>query len=241
MTEENRLFHSSAGDYDPDDVSPIRCVNLCGSRYTYAALQDGNICLCAHTIPTSGKLADSECNIPCPGYSKWPTAAKSLRCGGKNKNSIYSAYSRILGLTLQPEKSLGILVPVFVRGNLSNGIDVYFTFNLGDGTQVTKPSTKPIVRHIYDQPGSYVVTFIASNTISGSVWTSAVYKVDDPIQGVRLDCPWSAKVGQVVECIGSLSRGSRANTTFAFTSGHSERMSISEYIDYWIRAHTICL
>ncbi|KAK3736330.1 hypothetical protein QZH41_020801, partial [Actinostola sp. cb2023] len=227
VSEESRLFHSSAGDYDPTDVSPMRCVQLCGARYKYAALQAGNICLCANSIPTSGKLNDADCNTPCPGSNSWPDSAKSLRCGGPNKNSIYSAGARILGLTLQPMNTLAILKPVYVHGNLSNGLNVYYTFNLGDGTQVTKPSNQPIARHIYDQPGSYVVTFTASNTMSGSVTSSRVYKVDDPIYGINLACPPSAKVGQVVECMGSLTRGSRVNTTFAFTSGHSERLSIS--------------
>lgn len=228
VSEESRIFHSSAGDYNPDDVSPIRCVQLCGVRYKYAALQDGKICLCANSIPTSGKLADAECSTPCPGSNSWPDASKSLRCGGPNKNSIYSAGARILGLSLHPMDHLEILKPIHMYGNLSNGLNVYYTFDLGDGTRITKASNQPVARHIYDQPGSYVVTLIASNVMSGSVSSSRVYKVDDLISGMDLDCPWSAKVGQVVECLGSIARGSRVNTTFAFTSGHSEQLSISK-------------
>lgn len=179
-------------------------------------------------MPSSGKLDDTECSTPCPGSNEWPDSSKSLRCGGPNKNSIYSAGARILGLTLQPIDNLEILKPVNIYGNLSNGLDVYYTFNLGDGTQITRASNQPIVRHIYDQPGSYVVTFTASNAMSGSVSSSRVYKVDDLVAGVKLDCPRSAKVGQVVECSGTMARGSRVNTTFAFTSGHSERLSVSK-------------
>lgn len=148
------------------------------------------------------------------------------------KNSIYTARERILGFSLHPVKKLPILEPITIYGNLTNGRNVSYTYDLGDGTRMSQSSNQLRVRHIYDLPGSYVVTFTASNAISGSTSTSSVYNVDDPPSGVELSCPRSAKVGQVVECNGTLSRGSRVNATFVFSNGFSEMLSISEYYRY---------
>ncbi|XP_048582698.1 polycystic kidney disease and receptor for egg jelly-related protein [Nematostella vectensis] len=226
-SEESRVFSSGPGDYDPHDISPIRCLEQCGIKYKYAALQDGRLCLCSNTLPGTPKLDDSECNTPCPGSSKWPSSEHYLKCGGPLKNSVYNAGERILGFTLQKIESLNILEPVNIHGGITNGINVSYVFDLGDGTLVTKPSSEPKARHIYDKPGSYVVTATASNIISGEVVASEVYNVDDPRNNIRLTCPRAAEVGQIVECNGTMDRGSRVNSTFVFSDGRTDRMSIS--------------
>ena len=70
---ENRIFVSSPGDYNLQDISPLYCLRQCGKKYRYATLQEGNICLCADSLPTRGQVDDSECDKPCPGHQSWPS------------------------------------------------------------------------------------------------------------------------------------------------------------------------
>ena len=55
-----------------------------------------------------------------------------------------------------------------------NGLNVTFSFKLGDGSETLEPSEEPQIRHIYDQPGSYVVSMEATNPITGSITVSEV-------------------------------------------------------------------
>ena len=55
-----------------------------------------------------------------------------------------------------------------------NGLNVTFSFKLGDGAETLEPSEEPQIRHIYDQPGSYVVSMEATNPITGSITVSEV-------------------------------------------------------------------
>ena len=71
------MFLSSPGDYDMTDISPLHCLRQCGRKYGYAALQEGNVCLCADSLPVSGRVDDAECDIPCPGSEGWPSEARS--------------------------------------------------------------------------------------------------------------------------------------------------------------------
>ncbi|KAJ7373997.1 hypothetical protein OS493_009325 [Desmophyllum pertusum] len=65
------------------DISPLHCLRQCGRKYRYATLQEGNICLCANSLPVTA-VDDSECGMTCPGSSSWPSEAQaSLRCGGR--------------------------------------------------------------------------------------------------------------------------------------------------------------
>ena len=97
------------------------------------------------------------------------------RCGGHLRNSIYSASERILGLSLISTGRLPVLKPVTISGNMVNGLNVTFTFTLGDGSKTQRPSNQPIVRHIYNQPGSYIVSMEATNPVTGSVTVSQVW------------------------------------------------------------------
>ena len=73
ILDENRIFVSSPGDYNLQDISPLYCLRQCGKKYRYATLQEGNICLCADSLPTRGQVDDSECDKPCPGHQSWPS------------------------------------------------------------------------------------------------------------------------------------------------------------------------
>ena len=96
------------------------------------------------------------------------------RCGGQLRNSVYSASERILGLSMIKTGRLPVLEPVTISGSMINGLNVTFSFKLGDGSETLEPSEEPQIRHIYDQPGSYVVSMEATNPITGSITVSEV-------------------------------------------------------------------
>ena len=96
------------------------------------------------------------------------------RCGGQLRNSVYSASERILGLSLIKRDRLPVLEPVTISGSMINGLNVTFSFKLGDGSETLEPSEEPQIRHIFDQPGSYVVSMEATNPITGSITVSEV-------------------------------------------------------------------
>lgn len=76
IDEEQRLFISSPGDYDMHDISPLHCLRQCGRKYRYAGLQEGNICLCANSLPATA-VDDSECNSTCLGSDSWLSEARA--------------------------------------------------------------------------------------------------------------------------------------------------------------------
>ena len=125
-------------------------------------------------------------------------------------------------------RRLNILAPVKIFGNLVNGIGVKFSFTLGDGT-TTKWIPSPEVTHIFDIPGSYVITITATSETSGFVSHSAMYDVDDAIKDVKFDCPRAVEVGHIVECNGTILRGSRVNITAMFENGQHEHYMLSKY------------
>lgn len=98
----------------------------------------------------------------------------SPRCGGRLRNSIYSASERILGLSLIKSGPLPVLKPVTISGKMINGMNVTFTFSLGDGSRTLQPVDNPQVHHIYDQPGSYIVSMTATNLVTGSITVTKV-------------------------------------------------------------------
>ena len=87
---------------------------------------------------------------------------------------MYSASERILGLSFVKTGRLPVLEPVTISGNMVNGLNVTFSFKLGDGSETLEPLDEPQIRHIYDQPGSYVVSMEATNPITGSITVSEV-------------------------------------------------------------------
>ena len=48
---------------------------------------------------------------------------------------------------------------------------------LGDSSKSLEPSDVPQVHHIYDQPGSYIVSMTATNPVTGSITVSQVRKI----------------------------------------------------------------
>lgn len=60
-----------------------KCIEIClQSGFTYAGVQYGNECFCGNSAPPSTvQLADSSCNMKCPGGSDTTTEDASI-CGG---------------------------------------------------------------------------------------------------------------------------------------------------------------
>ena len=116
------------------------------------------------------------------------------------RNSVYSASERILGLSLVKTGRLPLLEPVTISGSMVNGLNVTFSFKLGDGSETLEPSEQSQIRHIYDQPGSYVVSMEATNPITGSITVSEVGMLKVIYQTGSRDCA-------VVRVLASYQRG----------------------------------
>lgn len=200
---------------------------LCGQKYKYAALQNGRYCLCGNTVPTSGKTNESECPSRCNGHQNWPSVPNWMTCGGASTKSIYNVSERITGLLMMRHRRLAILEPVKIFASLVNGQSVSFTFNFGDDT-TSRQLSIPEARHIYDKPGSYIITVRANNVLSGFVSASTVYDVDEPASGVSLVCPQAVEVGHILECNGTIFHGSRVNITVTFGNGRHIPLMLSK-------------
>ena len=116
------------------------------------------------------------------------------------RNSVYSASERILGLSLVKTGRLPLLEPVTISGSMVNGLNVTFSFKLGDGSETLEPSEQSQIRHIYDQPGSYVVSMEATNPITGSITVSEVGML-------KVIYQTGSRGGAVVRVLGSYQRG----------------------------------
>lgn len=68
-------------------LTPQRCISACEEQnYAFAGIQYGSECRCGHQYGKYGKASESECLYKCSTEEK---------CGGDNRNSIYSALNSI--------------------------------------------------------------------------------------------------------------------------------------------------
>ena len=76
----NRDLNKFIGDYE--QLTPQQCILACRAQnYRYAAIQYGDECRCGQEYGKYGQVSDDECDYLCS------TAEK---CGGDNRNSVYS-------------------------------------------------------------------------------------------------------------------------------------------------------
>ena len=223
---ENRIFSFAPGDYRASDLSPIQCMVVCGQKYRYAAIQNGIYCMCSNTLPTNS-TSETQCSATCPGTANYPDPKP--KCGGRDVISVYSVENRILGLRIQDPGNLDILKRVSIQANVSNGKDITFYFNLGDGDAV-KPlvTTFPNTTHVYDKPGTYEVKLTAQNNVSGTRVARRWIDVDDKYTGVTINCPSATVIGHPIYCNGTMTRGSRVKAVVDFGDGTKEYLYLSK-------------
>lgn len=73
----------AGANLESSDMTPSRCQAFCLERgFGFAATQYGSQCYCGSSFGKYGQIADSECNMGCPGNSQ-------EKCGGRWANSVY--------------------------------------------------------------------------------------------------------------------------------------------------------
>ena len=226
---EKRVFSHAAGDYQPDEISPVQCMVTCGRRYNYAAIQNGKLCMCSNELPTT-RTSQASCSAACPGTVNYPPGETKPSCGGLNTISVYSIKNRILGLKILDPGPVKIFEKMSFGANIINGLESIFTFDFGDGDG-TKPlfSSTPNITHIYDRPGKYEMILKAYNNISGTQEARRLQPVIDDIDEVVITCPTATVVGRPIECNGTVSRGIDTQTKIDFGDGDNERIIISKF------------
>ena len=225
---ENRVFSHVPGDYRLGDVSPVQCMVTCGRHYNYAAVQNGQYCMCSNQLPTN-RANEASCSASCPGTLQYPPAETKPSCGGLSTISVYSIKNRILGFKILDPGPVKIFDKTSFGASIINGLDSIFTFDFGDGDG-SKPlfSSTPNITHIYDRPGRYELILKAYNNISGIQEARRQQPVIDDINGVVITCPSATIVGRPIGCNGTVSRGADIQMLVDFGDGYKERVIISK-------------
>lgn len=97
-------------------------------KYNYSALQNGNLCLCAHTF-NSSRAESSNCNINCTGD-------RNYLCGGTWVNSVYNSSSYTDKVVINYSSSQAVFEWVNLTAGFANRSDpsLRVTFDIGDGS-----------------------------------------------------------------------------------------------------------
>ena len=235
---ENRVFSHASGDYRLNDISPVQCMVACGRRFKYAALQNGQFCMCSDQRPINS-ANEADCSAVCPGTLSYPSGETKPRCGGLNTISVYSIKNRILGMKILDPGPVKVFEKMSFGASIINGLNSTFTFDFGDGDG-SKPlfSSTPNITHIYDSPGQYDLVLKAKNNISGTQEAHRRQTVTDDIDGVVITCPVATLAGRPIQCNGTVSRGADIRTAIDFGDGDIENMIISKSFCY---AFVACL
>ena len=201
----------------------------CGHKYKYAAIQNGQFCMCADQTPPI-RTSEANCSVACP--VNYPSGETKPKCGGSSTISVYSIKNRILGFKILDPGPVKIFEKTSFGATIINGLDSTFTFDFddGDGTRPLFSST-PNITHIYDRPGEYELVLKAYNNISGSKEVTRLQSVSDDTEGVLIECPTATVVGQPIKCNGTVSRGTNVQTVVDFGDGVVERILISMRLD----------
>ncbi|XP_072168355.1 uncharacterized protein [Diadema setosum] len=206
---DNRIFVTSAGDYDPDDLDHASCAEECGLLdYQHAAVTGGRYCLCADT--TISGADTGSCDIDCSGNA-------GENCGGARS-------LRVLEITLQRAAvQLNSTNEAFVVGQSKaleaslSGTATTASFDYGDGSPATDFDAS-IRSHVYAVPGQYVASIHAQNVLS-SDFAAAQVTAYVAISDVALDCPEVVEPDESFNCSLTIQDGS--DMTMSLSIGSS--------------------
>jgi hypothetical protein len=86
---------------DDEQLTPKQCILKCHEQnLPYAAIQYRSECRCGQQYGKYGQVSDDECNYRC---------STSEKCGGDNRNSVYSVINSI------DTYKTGLLRRIFIR------------------------------------------------------------------------------------------------------------------------------
>ena len=148
------VFNFNPGGYRPSRMTPGLCMHACGNWYfKYAALKQGNLCMCSNSTAAVTERSQDRCSVPCFGSG-------DLKCGGyHNYLSIYKSVTvGPLSLALNsdsPAQTLSVfnitLTPFLSRDLVVES----YTVSIGDG--YIQHTIEPSASFILSHPGMYYV------------------------------------------------------------------------------------
>ncbi|XP_030841017.1 uncharacterized protein LOC115923812 [Strongylocentrotus purpuratus] len=176
----NRIFVTSAGDYDPDDIDHDTCADACAVLdYQYAALTMGRYCLCSDDTYSSSIV--STCDRTCSGDV-------SQECGGAESDTVLSIVLTRAAVQLNSTSDVFVVgQPRSLQPDVT-GASVTTSFDYGDGSHATADDAVVTMNHVYAVPGQYVASIFAKNSYS-SAFAGAQITAYMGITDVQMDCP----------------------------------------------------
>ncbi|XP_071961517.1 polycystin-1-like [Antedon mediterranea] len=181
-----RVFYEPPENRDPDQLTQLGCQISCAQYdYAFAAVEEGNICLCSvtNTYLPANAFTSTSCNAPCTGDG-------AETCGGIGYCEVFDSLNTPITVNL----TTGVTFIVGVSGSItvtSTGYEPEFTFDFGDGVAVTEPIKLLTQSHIYAIPGYYSVKCTAENGfLAGDEDTTDVLvQMQIDADGLDLVCP----------------------------------------------------
>lgn len=213
-------FIFNPGGYKPSRMTPGLCMHSCGaSNFTYAALKNGNLCLCANSTSKITEHSPDMCLSSCFG-------AGNLKCGGETHISVYkTVQARPLRLTL----TLDLPITTLTGFNLTmtpklpeDQIVDHYVINVGDGTEYyTKDSVATLA---LIESGNYTIRgkAIAKHSDTGHltvVESSTTVSATSNVSGVNFFCPSVGSVNKTFSCSLKFNQGANVETTIQFEDG----------------------
>ena len=216
----NRKFRVSPGDYRPWSLTPFDCVKLCGNmKYNFAALQNGNLCLCANSF-NSSRAKSSNCNLNCTGD-------RNYHCGGTWANSVYNSSSYADKLVLNYFSSLAIFEWVNLTAEFVNRSDpgLRVSFNIGDENGES-PGNSTEFKFRASYWGEITVTARPLNVNPKMDYIQRDVYIQAKPGRAELKCPSAVRSGVKFHCTAKIYEGTSLGATWQIQDGNKRNISL---------------
>lgn len=188
-------------------------------KYSFAALQNGNLCFCANSFNASYG-ASAGCNINCTGD-------QSYRCGGVWANLVYNSSSYAKKFVINYFGSLR----VFERVNMSAGFmndstsGLQVAFNIGDGNG-DSPGQNERFDFIASYWGKMIVKVQALNINPNRDFVNLELYIRANPDRAEFVCPRIVRAGEKFRCIARIHEGTGLRAKWLFKNGDTKNASL---------------
>ena len=183
-------------------MTPGLCTHACGDwNSTYAALKDGNLCLCSNSTSSMTDRPSDMCSLPCFGSG-------DLKCGGYDNH--LSVYKSVEVRPLRLQMSLDGSIQTFSLFNITftpvlptDHVVQSYTVNVGDG--YIHHTTEAFASFIILEAGTFDVRgrAIVKHSKTGhrsEVESFSKVTVLSNMTGLEVFCPTCAPINFTVSC-----------------------------------------
>ena len=189
-------------------------------KYDFAALQNGNLCLCARTFDANvSQTENSSCYINCTGDHRYT-------CGGIWANLVYNSTSYtktfVINYANPPRVFEWVnLTAVFVNES-TPGLKVVFKFNIGDDGDSPGESAK--FNFLASYWGEMSIKARPLNFYPKSDFVNLKINIGAAVERAGLSCPLVVRTGDTIRCIAKIHQGTEITATFLFQNGERQNL-----------------